>query len=447
MLLGVDDTDSLEGGCTTYVAVQLVLGLEEELGLSLLDHPRLVRLNPINPWKTRGNAALALHLGRPEGDPRTLGEWDGRPVRSYAEGHDIPPNEEVLDAAWSIVEELTWREDGRTNPGLVLSPGPTPAGWYDEALHTLVDVERVKERLVARDLPFRAEGSHRGLVGASAALAWPQERLTWELIAYRRRDRWGTPREVEPDSVRKLVVDFPSTFDSYDVGTGGLTMVPSSPCPVLFGIRGTEPEDLPKALDVVRGEERVGWVRFVTNQGTDDHLVPKALGDVVPFESVVVRGTVTEAPRTIPGGHVLFGIEEQGRQMDVAAYEPTKGFRHLVRLLLPGDVIVACGGVRNEPRTLNLEKFALLTQGMPTEMVKVSNPQCPECGKSMKSIGKGAGFRCVRCGTRADEDDILEEERPRDIALGWHEVPTGARRHLARPLKLGLLPELEAMLG
>ncbi len=445
MLLGVDDTDSLEGGCTTYVAVQLALRLEQDLGLVLVDHPRLVRLNPINPWKTRGNAALALHLGRPEGVPQRLGEWEGRPIQYYPESEDVPPSEDVLDAAWSIVEELTWHEDGRTNPGLVLSPEPTPAGWYDEALHTLVDVDRVKERLAARDLPFRAEGSRRGLVGASAALAWPMVRRTWELIAYRRQDRWGTPREVEPDSVRNLVIDLPSTFDSYDVGTGGLTMVPSSPCPVLFGVRGTDPEDLPRALEVVRSEEREGWVRFITNQGTDDHLVPKALGDVVPFESVAIKGTVLKAPWTIPGGHVLFGIAEGGRQLDVAAYEPTKGFRHLVRGLLPGDVIVACGSVRDEPRTLNMEKFALLTMGTPTEVVKVGNPRCPDCGKSMKSIGTGAGFRCVRCGTRADEDDILEEERPRDIALGWHEVPTGARRHLARPLKLGLRPELAAL--
>ncbi len=445
MLLGVDDTDSLEGGCTTHVAVQMALRLREEMDLVLLDHPRLVRLNPTNPWKTRGNAALAMHLGTPGGAPRAIGEWDGEPIHSYPDGVDVPPSQEVLDTAWAVVEELTWIEDGRTNPGLVLSRGPPPPAWYDEAMHTILEVDTVERRLGDGGLLSRGEGSLRGLIGASAAIAWPMERTTWELIAYRERDRWGTPRDVDASSVRALDEHFPSTFDSYDHGTGDLTMVPSSPCPVLFGIRGTEAGDLPRALGTIIGEKRAGWVEFVTNQGTDDHLVPKALSDVRPFEGVVVRGEVTKAPRTIPGGHVLFEIADGRRHLDVAAYEPTKGFRHVVRELLPGDIIVACGSVREEPRTLNLEKFSLLALGTPSQVVKVGNPRCPDCGKSMKSVGTGAGYRCVRCGARAGEGDVIEETRSRDVAPGWYEVPTGARRHLARPLRLGLRPEMEAI--
>jgi len=443
MLLGVDDTDSLEGGCTTHVAVQLALRLHAEMDLVLLDHPRLVRLNPTNPWKTRGNAALAMRLGSPAGAPAAIGEWNGEPIHCYPDGVDIPPTEEVLDAAWTVVEELTWVEEGRTNPGLVLSGRPAPTTWYDEALHTIMEVDVVEGRLRDGGLLSRGEGSHRGLIGASAAIAWPMERTTWELIAYRRKDRWGTPRDVDVSSVEALDGRFPTTFDSYDRETGGPTMVPSSPCPVLYGIRGTDPGDLPRALGSIIGEERAGWVEFVTNQGTDDHLVPKALSDARPFESVVVRGEVTKAPRTIPGGHVLFQITDGGCHLAVAAYEPTKGFRHVVRDLIPGDIIVACGSVRDEPRTLNLEKFSLLTLGSRIEVVKVGNPKCPDCGKSMKSVGTGAGYRCARCGTRAGEDDVIEEVRTREVATGWYEVPTGARRHLARPLKLGLREELE----
>jgi tRNA(Ile2)-agmatinylcytidine synthase len=445
MLLGVDDTDSLEGGCTTHVAVQIMLRLRQGMGLVPLGHPRLVRLNPTNPWKTRGNAALVLHLGLPRGEPRGIGTWGDRPIQTFPEGEDVPPHDDVLDAAWDVVQDLTWREDGRTNPGLVLSEGPTPAPWYDEALRSIVGIDQVRGRLEARGLLFRAEGTQRGLVGAAAAMAWPMERLTWELIAYRPRERWGAPRDVDPGSVVAMDQAFPSTFDSYDAETGALTMVPSSPCPVLFGIRGTEPGDLPRALEVLKGEDRAGWLLFASNQGTDDHLVPRLLDEVAPFESVAVRGTVVGTPRTIPGGHVLFDISEGGRRLDVAAYEPTKGFRNRVRDLLPGDVIVACGSVRDAPRTLNLEKFALLSLGAPVEVVKVGNPRCPGCGKSMKSIGAAAGYRCIRCGTRAAESAAVEEQRPRGIAKGWYEVPTGARRHLARPLQLGLRPDLEGM--
>ena len=81
MLLGVDDTDSLEGGCTTHVAVQLAVRLKEDLGIVLLGNPHLVRLNPTNPWKTRGNAALALHLGLPAGEGFKVGEWNDYRIR------------------------------------------------------------------------------------------------------------------------------------------------------------------------------------------------------------------------------------------------------------------------------------------------------------------------------------------------------------------------------
>lgn len=59
MHIGFDDTDSIRKGCTTYVAALLVEELEK-LGVTLVDYPSLVRLNPNVPWKTRGNGALCL---------------------------------------------------------------------------------------------------------------------------------------------------------------------------------------------------------------------------------------------------------------------------------------------------------------------------------------------------------------------------------------------------
>jgi len=442
MLLGVDDTDSLEGGCTTHVAVQLALRLREELGVVPLGPPRLVRLNPTNPWKTRGNAALALHLGSPGGRPIKVGEWGGEAIEAFPEGSEVPPDEATLDTAWRVVQDLAWREDGRTNPGLVLSDGPAPGHLYDIALRTLVDLEVLRSRLEARGTPHRTEGTGRGLVGASAALAWPMERPTWELLAYRPRDRWGTKREVDPASVAAMDRHHPTTFDSIDPVTGALKMVPSSPCPVLFGVRGTDPGVLPIAMREVVSEPWEGWMLFVTNQATDDHLVRKALADVGAHESVAVEGVVLSAPRTIPGGHVLLDIGDGPARLAVAAYEPTKGFRGVVRGLAPGDRLLACGSVRDEPRTLNLEKVRVLGLGSAVVREKVGNPRCPGCGKAMKSIGRGAGYRCLRCGTRATEEEAEFEERPRAVEPGWYEVPMVARRHLSRPLSLGVRPEL-----
>jgi tRNA(Ile2)-agmatinylcytidine synthase len=443
VLLGVDDTDSLKGGCTTHVAMQLALRLREEMGLVLLGNPRLVRLNPSNPWKTRGNAALGLHLGLPAGEPVKVGEWDGSPINAFPEGEDVPATEGALEAAWKVVRELTWEEDDRTNPGLVLVDEPAPEHLYERALHTLMDLRLLATRLEEEGVLHRGAGTRRGLIGATAALAWPMERTTWELLAYRPDRRWGTVREVDPGSVQEMVKRFPSTFDNLDVETGGLTMVPSSPCPVLFGIRGTDPGELPAALRLVRSEPAQGWAVFVTNQATDDHLTPKALAEVAPFESVAVRGAVTKGPVTIPGGHVILEIGDGDTGLAVAAYEPTKGFRGLVRQLVPGDHVLACGSVRDEPRTLNLEKVRVISTPSEVLVEKVANPSCPRCGKSMKSAGSGSGFRCLRCGTRAGEDEATYQDRPRDLSPGWYEVPSDARRHLARPLVLGLRPELE----
>ena len=70
MWIGFDDTDSRDGGCTTYVCFEFVSRLYEK-GYCLCEYPRLVRLNPQVPWKTRGNGAVAVHVGR-VGEDRTV---------------------------------------------------------------------------------------------------------------------------------------------------------------------------------------------------------------------------------------------------------------------------------------------------------------------------------------------------------------------------------------
>ena len=57
--LGLDDTDSLEQGCTTYTFHQLLEGLPSSVQVQT---PRLVRLWPFAQQRTRGNAAVAVEL-------------------------------------------------------------------------------------------------------------------------------------------------------------------------------------------------------------------------------------------------------------------------------------------------------------------------------------------------------------------------------------------------
>ena len=63
--IGFDDTDSPKGGCTTYIAALLVEKFSN-IGVTFLDFPNLIRLNPNVRWKTRGNGALCLRIDCPE---------------------------------------------------------------------------------------------------------------------------------------------------------------------------------------------------------------------------------------------------------------------------------------------------------------------------------------------------------------------------------------------
>ena len=57
--LGIDDTDHINGGCTTHTLYQLISNLPPEF---TYQNPRLVRLWPFAAQRTRGNAAVAVEI-------------------------------------------------------------------------------------------------------------------------------------------------------------------------------------------------------------------------------------------------------------------------------------------------------------------------------------------------------------------------------------------------
>ena len=48
----------------------------------VIGNPRLVRLNPNIPWKTRGNGAISLQLGKGSKKKKKIGEIDDKDVFS-----------------------------------------------------------------------------------------------------------------------------------------------------------------------------------------------------------------------------------------------------------------------------------------------------------------------------------------------------------------------------
>jgi tRNA(Ile2)-agmatinylcytidine synthase len=414
--------------CTTFLASELIQELEE---YDLIGLPRLVRLNPNIPWKTRGNGAICLRFGEGVGGSALACQIGESKYPYYEEGKGNLSSEEVEDSVAKVVETYYRLEDENTNPAFVILDEDPPSSLYWKAVRGIVKLEEVKDMIAGIGV-HRIYKNGRGLIGATSAVSWKPEDYTYEITAYRERDRWGTPRELAKESVIQMDKKFPSTFNNYDYEEGHMAIAPNSPCPVLFGIRGDSLGDLLPALSMIEGEEIQRWTLFLTNQGTDEHLVRRTLGSVGEYESVVADGEVVVGPRMIQGGHLVFRISD-GDEIDCTAYEPSKGFRALVKGLRVGDKISVYGSIREDPRTINVEKLQIRSLVDVDE--KTGNPVCPECGKRMKSIGADAGYRCRKCHTQSGEEGAETTRVDRTLSPGFYEPPVSARRHLSKPLK------------
>ena len=426
--LGVDDTDHPRGGCTTWILTELVRVARSE-GLDLIGEPRLVRLNPNVPWKTRGNAALAARFGHGTGDARTIGSVDRRPVAAYPRGAGLDRTEAdaLFGAAWDRIDRLSARVPG-TDPALVGADRPLPPSLYWNAVRAVVDVDRTVAELDVRGVRYRSRGGRRGLVGASAAIAWPGRRATWELIAYRPADRWGTPRAVDADSVARASTDEPDLFLCHDARTRRLLVAPHSPCPILYGLRGTTPEAPLRDRPSIRAEPVDRWLLFRTNQATGDHLIPRIAAEVRPYLSAIVDGTVDRRPAVRPGGHVGLTIrDDRGGRLPCVAFEPTKTLPSVARSLRPGDRVRLWGG-RGRTGAFRLEGIRIVRLA---ERASVTKPTCERCGRGARSLGRARGFRCPACGRRWPPEAARRAPLPPEFPVGEYHPTPSARRHLA----------------
>lgn len=391
----------------------------------------MVRLNPNIPWKTRGNGALCLRLGRGGGKKSLAGQINGTSVFAFERELRAPfpgDSEERLSA---ILEANAHFEEENTNPAFaILRRKPKPS-LYWRAVRGVINLSEVEEEASTLGV-YRKYKNGRGLIGACAAISWVPRDRTYELITYRERSKWGSSRRISEESVKRMDRGTEHTFNNYDYLNQRVAIAPNSPCPVLYGIRGDDPEELMRAMRIVDSESVDRWNLFLTNQGTDDHLVARSISEVEDCGSVILRGKVSAEPVDLVGGHVVIEIRDAKGVIECTAYEPTKQFRDLVRRLHPGDEIRAFGSVRDEPRTINLEKMEVLKL---QELVrKEGNPKCPSCGKSMKSLGRDSGYRCRKCHTRAGDDRAKLVGVKRTINVGFYETPVCARRHLGKPL-------------
>jgi len=415
--VGLDDIDSPKGGCTTHFASMLVKYLTDE-SAEWKDYPRLVRLNPGIPYRTRGNGAVALQFLFGANRISELLEHIEQMIHDYVD--ETYPN---------------------TNPGVVVIAEEIPAdiqSLSQQALWRAVPIDLAR-RLVRRNSIVHYEGGNgRGLIGALSAVGNALENdHTYEFIAYRAMSQCRQKRDVNPKSVLEMVdIMGNRVFSNVDPTDGRLLIEPHGPDPVIFGIRGETAEGVREAGNLVKSGQNIDrWMIFRSNQGTGEHLrYTMRIQDLRPYMASIVHGFVESRPKIIEGGHVVFGVRVDKHRIDCAAYEPTRGFRDIIKALRIGDEIKIHASVRPSSRshglTLNIEGLEIINL---EKEIRTLNPFCPHCLKRMKSAGSEKGYKCFKCGFKDRTAVKIETNIERNLKKGLYLPPLSAQRHLTRP--------------
>jgi tRNA(Ile2)-agmatinylcytidine synthase len=424
-LLGIDDTDSRFGRCTTHLGYLIVRELIRIDGCGIPTYLRLVRLNPNIPFKTRGNASVCI-------------EFDVDSPRA---------RDEAFEVAETLLEAQADVSNG-ANAALVMASKDSDdlaffRNLYQRALSGVVSYTRAIRAVSEMGIRHRLLGNGMGVVGATASLGFMADidDHTYELIAYRKPENCGKPRAVDPLSVKAMeIATFPHTFNSYDHESGRVLIAPKGPDPVLLGIRGESPQVVLQAFGMVRvDEEPLGHVIYATNQCTDAHLSLKLSMPLTAFSAGWLEGQVLST-RSVQGGHLAVELGVDGSAaVNCMVYEPSGDLRRVARRLKPGDHVRLSGGVRKasskNPPVMNVEKMQVLS--VARDAAKAI-PRCAVCGSSMKSEGLGKGHQCRKCGLKRPETaaaaaETLKIASPR-IHSGVYLPSPRAQRHLTKQL-------------
>ena len=408
--IGIDDTDSPKGMCTTFLCYEIVKFLEKQ-EIQFMDFPYLIRFNPNIPWKTRGNGAVRLTI-------RT----------KYPK--------KIKNKIIQFVENYSDTKNG-ANPGLVFFQNKEIPLTFQKfsklALWKLIGRKEAKQFVSENNIESFYLGNGQGLVGAISAVGYEFSDHTFELLSYRKKSQFGKKRHIDLNSIKEMQSIVPETFSSYDNDNKRVLITPHGPDPVFYGIRGETAKSVVKASTIVNVDEKLdGYMVFKSNQGTGDHLKNELqVNDLKPYTSGFLVGNICNKPVIQKGGHVLFSLQVEGRKIRCAVYKPTK-ITQVASALIVGDKIKIGGGVRkaskNYGRVINVEFLDVLQLAKHNVSV---NPTCRKCNKRMKSKGRKQGFQCVKCGNKSTSKTTLEI--PRKIQCKIYIPSVSAHRHLTRP--------------
>lgn len=412
--LGIDSTDSPKGGCTTWTFVRVLHKLyQEDHTITFSGYPKLIRLNPNIPHRTRGNAALSVSF--------------------YS---DLEQSN-IFDIIKKLVLsdfELYSVDDGKS-PGIVLLSDrefktlETDLGseFYNSTLQHIVKLGEPE----LSDL--KTIYGDEGLVGAiGSIMADLSNDYTHELLAYRMKDNFNTTRKIDINNLIEIADQYNSTFSSYDPVSNRELICPSGPDPVFLGVRGDVPKDLISFFDKLEIEEKLDyWMIFISNQGTDQHVL--RVQSQLKLNSVLSSlARVSKNPVEFRGGHIKLELQLNGNYTDCMVFEPTKKLREAARELIIGDLLYVHGAISSNEfgQYLSLEYMYLVN---PVDKFKEIPPVCDNCNSSMTSAGRLSGYKCRTCSQRSYK--FIPKKVDRKLYVGQKVYAShSAQRHLTRPL-------------
>ena len=423
LIIAIDDTDSNDGMCTTYIMTLIIEYLKGN-NFEIIDFPRLVRLNPSIPYKTRGNAALSIEININE------------------KNYTVDKNK-IINFIIKLIKEKSMVSSKNTNPGSIFLEEKqyqiikdTLKNFYFKALRDIVTIKEAMSIVIEYNINHFLLKNGRGIIGSLAAAGYilisnDIKDYTYELLTYRDPNLFGSKRFFFEDTF--IIFDkktSPKTWDTIDYSKKKkLICISHSKDPVLYGIRGNDYNILNSSKNYLISEHVDKYCIFKTNQSTDEHIIYiESYSKMKNLCSYRIKGMVDNKSRTIIGGHVFIDIKDKyGVIFTCAAYEKTGNFRKIIKKLIPGDIIEVFGSFKNN--TVNLEKINIIF--LNKEYI-TENPRCHICGHKMKSRGTNKGYKCKKCKIITNKKII--SEKIRDINIGYYEVTPDARRHLSKPI-------------
>jgi len=433
--LALDDTDTLDGGCTTYSFDKILRDLNQ---MSSMGFPwnnskdeRLVRLWPFATRRTRGNASVSAQIEVEQEGHQLFFET----LTHLFEKHIDEPTDEIPHSKHSN------REQYPPAPVMLWFENKPSEKYYWNAVRSEVKLESIRKSITENpDIKFWKNGDFDGAIGAQAAAAWSGENdCTWELTSYRNPHMRGKKRSVPMHIVEQMDDQFPNTILNRDPNQKKSLIAPRSNCPVLYGIR---------SRDSISAESAHLWMQthadmetaanyriWRTNQATDDHLEGKWRGRVLSNPEEYRKG---HASVMVKGRHILNkhnsyitnNYLENEHEMTLLAFSQGGPVNSVLRSTNQGDVIEWMGLISPDG-SHHVEKLRII---VPVQRNKI-RPKC-SCGTRMKSMGKNQGLRCPKC--KNITGDMWEGDRyvpHKESKQGWVQPRIDSRRHLAAPLE------------